>query len=127
MEAYILLGLTVTFIVCWEQFHTTGTNHKDFARKCEQSRMTHHEAGIKNRAMKGHSYKTVNVKRIYDCHMKCFEEKCLCRAFQMMQARCELLYEDRFSAPEDFQLKDGYVYFDMNREYVQQVKSPFCS
>ena len=122
MKANVLICFTASFVICWEQFQTTVINYKDCARKCEQSRMNRQEAGIKNRAMKGHSYKTVNVKRIYDCHVKCFEERCLCRAFQMMQNRCELLYEDRFSAPGDFQLKDGYVYFDMNREYVQQVK-----
>ena len=32
-----------------------------------------------------------------------------------------MLDEDRFSAPEDFVEADGYVYFDMSREYVNQV------
>ena len=37
------------------------------------------------------------------------------------QLGCELLDEDRFSTPNDFIAYMGYTYFDMNREYVNQV------
>lgn len=53
--------------------------------------------------------------------MKCFEEKCKCQAFQILGNRCELLDEDRFSAPDDFVNEAEYAYFDMSREYVHQV------
>ena len=67
-----------------------------------------------------HIFKTLTVAKVYHCHVKCFEERCLCQAFQMVQNRCELLYEDRFSAREDYEHNDVYVYFDLNREYVPQ-------
>ena len=44
----------------------------------------------------------------------------------MKQNLCELLDEDRFSSPEDFLEEEGYEYFDMNREYVDQVTNESC-
>ena len=91
--------------------------------KCEQSKLSrgHHETGIRNRALLGHSFINFTLPRIYDCHMKCFDEKCKCQAFQILGNRCELLDEDRFSAPDDFVNEAEYAYFDMSREYVHQV------
>ena len=89
--------------------------------RCELSKLSHHEKGIKNRAMVGHSFRNFTLPKTYDCHVKCFDEKCRCQAFQISGQRCELLGEDRMSAPDDFVRKDGYAYFDMSREYVDQV------
>ena len=89
--------------------------------RCELSKLSHHETGIKNRAMVGHSFRNFTLTKTYDCHVKCFDEKCRCQAFQISGQRCELLDEDRMSAPDDFVRKDGYAYFDMSREYVDQV------
>lgn len=91
--------------------------------KCELSKLSHghYETGIKNRAMVGHSFRNFTLPRTYDCHVKCFDETCRCQAFQRSGQRCELLDEDRMSAPDDFANKDGYAYFDMSREYVHQV------
>ena len=36
-----------------------------------------------------------------------------------------LLDEDRYSAPDDFVYREGYIYFDMKRNYVNQVRSNF--
>ena len=44
----------------------------------------------------------------------------------MKENLCELLDEDRFSSPEDFLEEEGYEYFDMNREYVDQVTNESC-
>ena len=90
-------------------------------RRCEESRGSISKAGINHRAMQGHSFKNYTSSKAYDCHVKCFEEKCKCQAYQITQNRCELLEEDRFSAPEDFLEEKGYKYYDMNREYVNQV------
>ena len=60
--------------------------------------------------------------KLIDCHVKCFEEKCRCRAYQIWQKRCELLDEDRFSAPKDFVNDAEYTYFDMNREFANLVR-----
>ena len=89
--------------------------------RCELSNLSHHEKGIKNRAMVRHSFRNFTLPKTYDCHVKCFDEKCRCQAFQISGQRCELLDEDRMSAPDHFVRKDGYAYFDMSREYVAQV------
>ena len=45
----------------------------------------------------------------------------------MRQNRCELLDDDRFSAPEDFVVEKEYTYYDMNREDVDhQVTKQSC-
>ena len=45
----------------------------------------------------------------------------------MRQNRCELLDDDRISAPEDFLEEKEYMYYDVNREYVEhQVKKQSC-
>ena len=93
--------------------------------KCEQSIGSFGQTGIKHRAILGHSIWNFTVKKAFDCHMKCFDEKGRCQAYQMWNDRCELLDEDRMSAPDDFINADGYRYFDMSREYVNKVKCPF--
>ena len=35
---------------------------------------------------------------------------------------CELLDEDRSSAPDDFVNENGYTYFDMDNEIVSEVR-----
>ena len=82
---------------------------------------------FKHRAMQGHSFKNYTLSKKYDCHVKCFEERCKCQAYQKRQNRCELLDEDRFSAAEDFLEEKGYTYYDMNREYLNhKVTYEFC-
>ena len=92
------------------------------ATKCEQSSGSFGQTGIKHRAMLGHSFKNFTVKKTFDCHVKCFDEKCRCKAYQMWNNRCELLDEDRSSAPDDVISEDGYTYFDMDNEFVNQVR-----
>jgi len=110
--------LFVSIIVAKNNLELTATECKE---RCELSKLNHHETGIKDRAMAGHSFRNFTLQKTYDCHVKCFDEKCRCRAFQISGQRCELLDEDRMSAPDDFVRKDGYAYFDMRREYVNQV------
>ena len=99
----------------------------DCPRGCEQSSGSISKMAIKNRAMRGHSFKNCTLSKPYDCHVKCFEERCKCQAYQMRQNRCELLDDDRISAPEDFLEEKEYTYFDMNREYVNhQVTNQYC-
>ena len=77
--------------------------------------------------MQGHSFKNYTLSKPYDCHVKCFEETCKCQAYQMRKNRCELLDDDRISAPEDFLEEKEYTYYDMNREYVNhQVTNQYC-
>ena len=88
-------------------------------RRYELSTRSSGEMSMKNRGMKGHSFKNHTLSNENDCHVKC-------QAFQMKQNLCELLDEDRFSSPEDFLEEEGYEYFDMNREYVDQVTNESC-
>ena len=95
--------------------------------RCEQSRGRIAKVNLKHHAMQGHSFKNYTLSKKYDCHVKCFEERCKCQAYQMRQNRCELLDEDRFSAPEDFLEEKEYTYYDMNREYLNhQLTYGFC-
>ena len=93
--------------------------------KCEHSRGSVGQTGIKQHAMIGHSFKNFTVNKPFDCHVKCFDEKCWCQAYQIKGSHCELLEEDRFSSPDDFVEEDGYTYFDMNREFAIQVRVLF--
>ena len=36
--------------------------------------------------------------------------------------KCELLDEDRSAAPDDFEEKQGYEYYEMDREYEKTVR-----
>ena len=93
--------------------------------KFEESRGNVNQAGLKYRALLGHSFHNETSSTSFDCHVKCFDKKCRCQAYQIWQNRCELLDEDRFSAPDNFVYREGYIYFDMNRNYVNQVRSNF--
>ena len=101
--------------------------YADGQKICEQSRGDIDETTLKHRAMQGHSFKNYTLSKKFDCHVKCFNERCKCKAYQMRQNRCELLDDDRFSAPQDFLEEKGYTYYDMNREYVDhQVTYASC-
>ena len=101
--------------------HARKLSTADCQGKCEQCSGSFSQTGIKHRALLGHSFKNFTAKKAFDCHVKCFDEKCICQAYQMWNDRCELLDEDRMSAPDDFSNENGYTYFDMNREFVNQV------
>ena len=116
------LFVSIFFYVC-----SLKLAANDYPRRCEQSSGSISKTGIKNRAMQGHSFKNYTLSKPYDCHIKCFEERCKCQAYQMRQNRCELLDDDRISAPEDFLEEKEYTYYDMNREYVNhQVTNQYC-
>ena len=102
------------------------TSTANCQRRCELSTRSNGEMAMKNRGIKGHSFKNYTLSNAYDCHVKCFLERCKCQAFQMKQNLCELLDEDRFSSPEDFLEEEGYLYHDMNREYDDQVTNESC-
>ena len=43
--------------------------------------------------------------------------ECRCLSYQISNAGCELMDEDRSSKPKDFRQKNSYQYYDMRREY----------
>ena len=92
--------------------------------KCEQTSVSISDTRLKNRALMGHSFKNFTVNKPFDCYEKCSHERCRCQGFQIKGERsCELLDEDRFSAPDEFQEEEGYEYFDFNREYKKAVRN----
>ena len=93
--------------------------------KFQERRGNVNQAGLKHRALLGYSFHNETSSTSFDCHVKCFDEKCRCQAYQIWQNRCELLDKDRYSAPDDFVYREGYIYFDMNRNYLNQVRSNF--
>ena len=103
-------------------FNALKLGTADCQGKSGQSSGTFGQTGIKYRAILGHSFKNFTVKKTFDFHVRCFDEKCRCQAYRMWNNRCELLDEDRSSAPDDFISEDGYTYFDMDNEFVNRVR-----
>ena len=89
--------------------HALKLGTADCQGKCEQSRGGFGQTGMKHRAILGHSFKNFTVKKTFDCHVKCLDERCRFQTYQMWNNRCELLDEDRSSAPDDFINEDGYT------------------
>ena len=75
----------------------------------------------KNSALVGHSYRNISGKTDAECLRTCIND-CKCLSFQTQTSRCELLDEDRVTAGNDFQAISGYNYYDIQQEFVQQVR-----
>ena len=84
--------------------------------RCEESKLNPSRDAVQNHALEGHTIKTLTSSNIHACHYNCFKE-CRCLSFQIFNAGCELMDEDRLSKPGDFQQKTNYQYYDMRREY----------
>ena len=103
--------------------HNLKTTQANCQARCEQTNGRATDKGLANRALVGHSFKNFTVNKPYDCLLLCFVEKCRCQAYQMKgQHNCELLDEDRFAAPDDFEEEQDYEYYDMSREYEKAVR-----
>ena len=103
--------------------HNLKTTQANCQARCEETNGPITHKGLANRALVGHSFKNFTVSKPYDCHLLCFVEKCRCQAYQMKgQHNCELLDEDRFAAPDDFEEEQGYKYYDISREYENGVR-----
>ena len=84
--------------------------------RCEDSKTNPSRDAVQNRALEGHTIKTLTSTNFHTCHYHCFVE-CRCLSFQISNAACVLMDEDRSSTLEDFQKKSGYRYYDMRRKY----------
>ena len=84
--------------------------------RCEKSKINPSRDAVNNHALEGHTIKTLTCTDFPTCHYNCFKE-CRCLSFQISNAGCELMNEDRSSKPGDFQQKTGYQYYDIRREY----------
>ena len=98
--------------------HNLKTTQANCQARCEQTNRPTTDTRLADRALVGHSFKNFTVNKLL-----CFVEKCRCQAYQMKgQHNCELLDEDRFTAPDDFEEEQGYEYYDMSREYEKAVR-----
>ena len=84
--------------------------------RCEESKINPFRDAVQNHALEGHTIKMFMSTNFQTCYYNCFKE-CRCLSFQISNAGCVLMDEDRPSKPEDFQQKTGYQYYDMRREY----------
>ncbi|XP_015766444.1 PREDICTED: uncharacterized protein LOC107345255 [Acropora digitifera] len=113
----------IQLVLVFSLYHFKVTEAK-CKLKCEQTSARISDTRLKNRALMGHSFKNFTVNKPFDCYEKCSHERCRCQAFQIKGERsCELLDEDRFSAPHEFQEEEGYKYFDLNREYKKPTNN----
>lgn len=108
----------VTFFVVLHDLKMTDAH---CPAKCEQIRGRFDETGMSNRALVEHSFENFTVENMFQCLVRCLEEKCNCQAYQMKGNRCELLDEDRFTGPDDLVEEEGYTYFDMIMEYAKST------
>ena len=84
--------------------------------RCERTTTNPSSDALQSHALQGHTIKTLTNNSSHTCHYKCFLE-CRCLSYQISNAGCELMDEDRSSKPGDFQQKIGYQYYNMRREY----------
>ena len=115
-----ILSIPYTELIAMHNLKTTQANCQ---ARCEQTNRPTTDTRLADRALVGHSFKNFTVNKPCDCHLLSFLEKCRCQAYQMKgQHNCELLDEDRFAAPDDFEEEQGYEYYDMSREYEKAVR-----
>ena len=84
--------------------------------RCEESRIYFARDAVQNHALEGHTIMTLTSTNFQTCHYNCFQEY-RCLSFQISDAGCELMDEDKSLKPRDFQQKIGYQYYDMIRKY----------
>ena len=89
-------------------------------RRCRQASVVYNDAIKKDYALIGHSIQEMPLTSVHDCFMKCLDEcRCLAIQIKVRENRCELLDEDRLTAPGHFKPKQGTNYYDINQEYSQ--------
>lgn len=83
-------------------------------------------------ALRGHSYKNLTASNLKECLATCLNE-CRCMSYQLFGTRCELLDEDRNTAPADFVPTPGYKYSkpkptltQVNDMYIQCSSRDHC-
>ena len=76
---------------------------------------------VKDHALLGHSYKNLSTEIIQQCFGVCVQD-CRCVSYQMIGARCELVDENRYTAPDSFKQVSGYTYFELKQEFKNKVQ-----
>lgn len=73
---------------------------------------------VKDHALVGKSYKNLSLESIQQCFSVCVQD-CRCVSYQMIATRCELVDENKHTAPEHFKPLPGYKYFELKQQFKQ--------
>ncbi|KAK3731863.1 hypothetical protein QZH41_008327, partial [Actinostola sp. cb2023] len=81
---------------------------------------------VADHALKGYSYKNVTVTNTYQCFSVCVLD-CMCLSYQLSGTRCEVMDENRQTAPSDrFTPTRGYKYFQLKQTFKTQSIAAGC-
>ena len=102
-------------------FFITPVIHLTCACQCGHCVSATTNQVIENRGFDKHIIKTLTVQNFQECGVRCNKE-CSCQSFQLYAgSKCDLLHEDRQTAPQDFKRVEGCSYYDFSKKYVNQV------
>ena len=76
---------------------------------------------VLDHALLGHSYKNITTTSANGCSSACVMD-CRCVSYQLSDTHCELMDEDRHTAPSNFTARPGYKYYELNQRFIAQVK-----
>ena len=76
---------------------------------------------VDGHALRGYSYRNVTVSNTQKCFSTCVFD-CRCLSYQLFGTRCEVMNEDRHTAPKQFLPAPGYKYFQLNQKFKTQVR-----
>ena len=77
---------------------------------------------VQDYGLKKHVLKTVTSSSVQHCFSRCTSE-CRCVAYQVKDSLCQLLNEDRQTAPNSFVAKLGYKYFELKQHFMPRVST----
>ena len=76
---------------------------------------------VDGHALTGYSYRNVTVSHPQKCFSTCVMD-CRCLAYQLFGTRCEVMDEDRHTAPNQFLQTPGYQYFGLKQWFKTHVR-----
>ncbi|XP_031558375.1 uncharacterized protein LOC116294844 [Actinia tenebrosa] len=80
---------------------------------------------VKDHALTGRSYKNLTTNTVQECFSVCIND-CRCVSYQLSGRRCELIDEDRHTAPDLFKRLSGYKYYELKQQF-KKSNSVGCS
>ncbi|XP_031574629.1 notch homolog 2 N-terminal-like protein B isoform X1 [Actinia tenebrosa] len=80
---------------------------------------------VKDHALTGRSYKNLTTNTVQECFSVCIND-CRCVSYQLSGRRCELIDEDRHTAPDLFKRLPGYKYYELKQQ-LRKSNSVSCS
>jgi hypothetical protein len=78
------------------------------------------EDHLKDHALVGQTYKNLTTNTVQECFSVCIND-CRCVSYQLKGTRCELIDEDRHTAPNSFKPMSGYKYYELKQMFYAKV------